>query len=125
MSEIIRMGAVSYAPKVVTIWEGFKPYLKARGFNFDYVLFSNYEAQVEAQMRGDLHFAWNSPLAFVRADRMARAQGRKVEAIVMRDTDMDLQSVLVVPAGSKVQGVEDLRGRTIGFGAIDSPQATL
>ena len=126
MSEsVIRMGAVSYAPKVVTIWEGFKPYLRERGFNFDYVLFSNYEAQVEAQMRGDLDFAWNSPLAFVRADRMARAQGKQVEAIVMRDTDMGLQSVLVVPADSKVQGVEDLRGKTVGFGAIDSPQATL
>ena len=125
MSDIIRMGAVSYAPKVVTIWEGFKVYLKERGFNFDYVLFSNYEAQVEAQLRDDVHFAWNSPLAFVRADRMARARGQKVEAIVMRDTDMDLQSVLVVPTGSSIQGVEDLRGKKVGFGAIDSPQATL
>lgn len=126
MSEsVIRMGAVSYAPKVVTIWEGFKPWLKARGFAFDYVLYSNYEALVEALMAGQLHFAWNSPLAFVRAQRMARARGQEVEPIVMRDTDMDLQSVLVVPAGSDVRGVEDLRGRTLGFGAIDSPQATL
>lgn len=126
MSEpITRMGAVSYAPKVVTIWEGFKVYLKERGFNFDYVLYSNYEALVEALMEGQLQFAWNSPLAFVRAQRMARAGGQDVEAIVMRDTDMDLQSVLVVPAGSKVQGVDDLRGATVGFGAIDSPQATL
>lgn len=125
MSEIIRMGAVSYAPKVVTIWEGFKVYLKERGFNFDYVLYSNYEALVEALMRGDLQFAWNSPLAFVRAQRMARARGQDVEAIVMRDTDMDLQSVLVVPTGSKVQAVEDLRGARVGLGAIDSPQATL
>ncbi|MGY0560471.1 phosphate/phosphite/phosphonate ABC transporter substrate-binding protein [Luteimonas sp. A277] len=125
MSEIIRMGAVSYAPKVVTIWEGFKVHLKERGFNFDYVLYSNYESLVEALMRGDLQFAWNSPLAFVRAQRMARARGQDVQAIVMRDTDMDLQSVLVVPTGSKVQSVEDLRGAKVGFGAIDSPQATL
>lgn len=125
MSEIIRMGAVSYAPKVVTIWEGFKVYLKERGFNFDYVLYSNYEALVEALMEGQLQFAWNSPLAFVRAQRMARARGQDVQAIVMRDTDMDLQSVLVVPTGSGIQAVDDLRGKTIGFGAIDSPQATL
>ena len=125
MSEIIRMGAVSYAPKVVTIWEGFKVYLKERGFHFDYVLYSNYEALVEALMEGQLQFAWNSPLAFVRAQRMARARGQDVQAIVMRDTDMDLQSVLVVPTGSGIQAVDDLRGKTIGFGAIDSPQATL
>src|SRR5690606_7311018 len=93
--------------------------------NFDYVLYSNYEALVEALMDGQLQFAWNSPLAFVRARRMARARGQEVRAIVMRDTDMDLQSVLVVPAESSIQAVEDLRGRTVGFGAIDSPQATL
>lgn len=122
---VIRMGAVAYAPKVVTIWEGFKPYLKARGFAFDYVLYSNYEALVEALMDGQLHFAWNSPLAFVRAQRMARARGQELEAIVMRDTDMDLQSVLVVPDGSDIRDIGQLRGRTIGFGAIDSPQATL
>ena len=124
-ASIIRMGAVSYAPKVVTIWEGFKAYLKERGFAFDYVLYSNYEALVEALVQGDVQFAWNSPLAFVRAQRMAQARGQDVEAIVMRDTDMDLQSVLVVPSGSDIRGVEQLRGRTIGFGAIDSPQATL
>jgi len=43
----------------------------------------------------------------------------------MRDTDMDLQSVLVVRAGAKAQSPGELRGTTIGFGAIDSPQATL
>ena len=42
------LGAVAYAPKVVTIWEGFKAYFAGHGLAFDYVLFSNYERQVEA-----------------------------------------------------------------------------
>jgi ABC-type phosphate/phosphonate transport system substrate-binding protein len=119
------MGAVAYAPKVVTIWEGFKAFFAQHGLAFDYVLYSNYERQVEAQFDGSLHLAWNSPLAWVRADRIARAKGQTVQAIAMRDTDCDLQSVIVVRAESALQGVADLRGKTIGVGAIDSPQATL
>jgi ABC-type phosphate/phosphonate transport system substrate-binding protein len=43
----------------------------------------------------------------------------------MRDSDIDLHSILVVPATSNVQSLGDLRGKTIGFGAIDSRQAML
>ncbi len=121
----VRLGAVAYAPKVVPIWEGFRAHFAERGYDFDYVLYSNYEAQVEALMARDIDLAWNSPLAWIRAERMARARGEVVHSIAMRDTDMDLQSVLVVPTGSAAQSVADLRGTTVGFGAIDSPQATL
>jgi phosphonate transport system substrate-binding protein len=119
------MGAVAYAPKVVTIWEGFKAWFGQQGFAFDYVLYSNYEAQVEAQFDGTLHLAWNSPLAWVRADRIARSRGQSVQAVAMRNTDCNLRSVIVVRADSPLQCAADLRGLTLGVGAIDSPQATL
>jgi len=119
------MGAVAYAPKVVTIWEGFKAFFADHGLDFDFVLYSNYERQVEAQFRGEIDIAWNSPLAWVRADRMARARGQQVSAVAMRDTDCDLQSVIVVKADSAIQTLADLAGRVLGVGAIDSPQATL
>jgi ABC-type phosphate/phosphonate transport system substrate-binding protein len=119
------MGAVAYAPKVVTIWEGFKAFFVKNGLPFDYVLYSNYERQVEAQFDGTLHLAWNSPLAWVRADRIARSRGQQVQAVAMRDTDCDLRSAIVVRADSPVQTLADLRGKTVGMGALDSPQATL
>jgi len=119
------MGAVAYAPKVVTIWEGFKAFFAKNGLPFDYVLYSNYERQVEAQFDGTLHLAWNSPLAWVRADRIARSRGQQVQAVAMRDTDCDLRSVVVVRADNPVQTLQDLRGKTVGMGALDSPQATL
>ena len=121
----LRMGAVAYAPKVVTIWEGFKAHFARHGLAFDYILYSNYEAQVEAQFDGSIHVAWNSPLAWVRADRMARSRGQAVKAIAMRDTDCDLTSVIVVRADGPLHSMADLRGRTLGVGAVDSPQATL
>jgi phosphonate transport system substrate-binding protein len=119
------MGAVAYAPKVVTIWEGFKAFFAQHGLAFDYLLYSNYERQVEAQFDGSIHLAWNSPLAWVRADRIARARGQQVRAVAMRDTDCDLRSAIVVRADSPVQSLDQLRGKTVGFGAADSPQATL
>jgi ABC-type phosphate/phosphonate transport system substrate-binding protein len=119
------MGAVAYAPKVVTIWEGFKEYFRRHDFEFDFILYSNYECQVEAQFDGSIDIAWNSPLAWVRADRMARARDQSVRAVAMRDTDCDLTSVLVVRNDSAFNKVSDLRGKLVGFGAIDSPQANL
>lgn len=124
MSTPLMMGAVAYAPKVVTIWEGFKEYFRRHDVEFDYILYSNYERQVEAQFDGSIALAWNSPLAWVRAERMARARGQSVTALAMRDSDCDLTSVLVTRAGPLLT-LEQLKGKTIGFGAIDSPQAHL
>ncbi|MES2077326.1 MAG: PhnD/SsuA/transferrin family substrate-binding protein [Pseudomonadota bacterium] len=121
----LMMGAVAYAPKVVTIWEGFKEYFRRHGFEFDYILYSNYERQVEAQFDGSIALAWNSPLAWVRAERMARARGHSLQTVAMRDSDCDLSSVLVTRADAPIATLADLAGKTVGFGAIDSPQARL
>jgi ABC-type phosphate/phosphonate transport system substrate-binding protein len=124
-SDTLLLGAVAYDPKVVTIWEGFKAYFSRHGLDFDYILYSNYERQVESHLAGHFHVAWNSPLAWVRTRRLAAARGMKVEAVAMRDTDRDLTSVVVVRNDSGIQSVEDLRGKRVAVGAIDSPQATL
>jgi phosphonate transport system substrate-binding protein len=119
------MGAVAYDPKVVTIWDGFQKYFGARDLDFDYVLFSNYEKQVEAHFRGLIHVAWNSPLAWLESERVAKAAGRRAEAIVMRDTDMDLTSIILVRADSGIRELADLKGKKVAVGASDSPQAKL
>lgn len=119
------MGAVAYDPKVVTIWEGFKVWLDRRGIPFDYVLYSNYERLVEGLLGEHVHAAWNSPLAWIEAERAARASGRVARAVCMRDTDRDLTSVVVVRADSPAKTLADLRGKVVATGASDSPQATL
>jgi ABC-type phosphate/phosphonate transport system substrate-binding protein len=119
------LGAVAYDAKVVTIWTGFRAWFRERGVDFDFVLYSQYERQVEALLNGAIDLAWNSPLAWIRAERMARSRGVDVRAVAMRDTDRDLTSVIVVGADSGLQTLDDLRGRTVATGAIDSPQSTM
>jgi ABC-type phosphate/phosphonate transport system substrate-binding protein len=123
--ETLTLGAVAYDPKVVTIWEGFKAWFGDRGLPFDFVLYSNYERLVEGHLAGAVDAAWNSPLAWIEAERAAARSGRKARAVAMRDTDRNLSSVVVVRADSKVRGLGDLAGSTIATGAADSPQATL
>jgi ABC-type phosphate/phosphonate transport system substrate-binding protein len=124
-SDVLVMGAVAYDPKVVTIWDVFRRWFVARDLPFDYVLYSNYERQVEDLVAGRIHAAWNSPLAWVRARRLAESQGAVVSALVMRDTDRDLSSVIVVRADSPAHRIGDLAGGVLATGAVDSPQATL
>lgn len=121
----LTLGAVAYDPKVVTIWDGFQRFFERNGLAFDYVLFTNYERQVEAHLDGLFDVAWNSPLAWIEAERACAARGRGAEAIAMRDTDMDLCSVVLTRADSDIGSLADLRGRTVAVGAGDSPQATL
>jgi ABC-type phosphate/phosphonate transport system substrate-binding protein len=119
MAQVV-LGAVAYDAKVVPIWDGFKAYFEAHGLAFDFVLYSNYERQVAAHLRGDIDVAWNSPLAWLHTVRAAPDRAR---AIAMRDTDRDLTSVVLVRADAGPASPAELR--TVGVGARDSPQATM
>lgn len=124
-SQPLILGAVAYDPKVVTIWEGFKVYFAERGLTFDYVLYSNYESQVLGHFEGQVHVAWNSPLAWIEAERLAVKRGRKASAIAMRDSDRDLTSVIVSRRNNGISKLADLKDKRVAVGAKDSPQATL
>lgn len=122
---ILLLGAVAYDPKVITIWDGFAAYFREHGLAFDYILYTNYERQVEAQIAGQIHVAWNSPLAWLECERLARRAGRRVDALAMRDTDRDLTSLILVRDNADIRTVAGLKGMHVAVGARDSPQATL
>ena len=68
-NKTLLMGAVAYDPKVVIIWDGFRHYFAEQGLDFDYVLYSNYERQVEELLKGHIDIA--APRRFVCAIRIA------------------------------------------------------
>jgi ABC-type phosphate/phosphonate transport system substrate-binding protein len=113
---------VAYKAQVVTIWEAFRRWFRERDFPLEYVLFSTYEEQVSALQAGWIDVAWNTNLAYVAT---VRATDGRCRAIAMRDTDRNWTSHLIVKAdpARDVLGLEGVRGRRVGFGDSDSPQA--
>ena len=118
----IVVGAVLYDPKVSIIWDIIREFFEDRACPMDVVFYTNYELQVQGLVEGHLDIAWNSPLAWLDAQRRTRARCR---AIAMRDTDRDRASYLVVKRGAGIDSTADLRGKVVALGARDSPQATL
>jgi ABC-type phosphate/phosphonate transport system substrate-binding protein len=122
MTDPVIVGAVLYDPKVSVIWDIIRDFFDAQGSPIDVVYYTNYELQVAALLNGHLDVAWNSPLAWLDAQRRS---GDRCRAIAMRDTDRDRVSHLVVRRDGGIDRLADLRGKRIAVGAKDSPQATL
>lgn len=119
---VIRLGCVAYDPKAVTIWEVIKEYFLEEGVPMDFVLFSNYESQLEALLSGVIDIAWNTPLAHVKAQLRT---GNTCQELAMRDIDVTFASKLIVRNDSGIRTVKDLEGKTLALGSADSPQAAI
>jgi ABC-type phosphate/phosphonate transport system substrate-binding protein len=119
---VVRIGAVAYAPSAVTIFEDIRRYFDRRGMPVDYVLFSHYGALVEALRKGEVDIAWNTPLAHAEYHRKA---GNASQALVMRDVDCNVRSVLVVRTEAPIQAPDDLMGKTLVLGSRQAAEATV
>jgi phosphonate transport system substrate-binding protein len=122
MARPLTVGAVLYDPKVSVIWEIIRNFFESQRVPIDVTFYSTYELQVTALIANDIQIAWNSPLAWLDAQRRS---GGTCRAIAMRDTDRDRVSYFVTRKDGQVHALGDLRGGTIAVGASDSPQATL
>ena len=118
----ILVGAVIYDPRVSTIWDIIKDFFETQGCPMDCVFYSNYKLQVDALLAGHIHIAWNSPLAWVDAQRRT---GGICRAIAMRDTDRDRISHIIAAKDTGITKMADLKGKRLATGAADSPQSTL
>ncbi|MDR0649403.1 MAG: phosphate/phosphite/phosphonate ABC transporter substrate-binding protein [Synergistaceae bacterium] len=122
MSEAIKVGAVIYDPKVTVIWGIIADFFKTEGMPIECVFYKDYTAQVDGLMAQEIDVAWNSPLAWL--DSHLRSGGKCLYG-AMRDTDRDRKTCFIAKKDSGIGGFKDLKGKTIGFGALDSPQARL
>lgn len=124
MKKTLLLGAVAYDPKVVPIWDIIRDYANDGdfGIKLDYVLFSNYERQVESLLRGHIDIAWNTNVAWIRT---LHATHKKAQALIMRDTDIEFTTKFVARKNSNLQNLSDLRGKKFGLGSRDSAQAAI
>jgi ABC-type phosphate/phosphonate transport system substrate-binding protein len=122
MEQIIRVGAVAYDKRVVPIWEGMRDYFRETGPAIDYVLYSNYDRQVQALLARQIEIAWNTNLAWVKVHR---ATGGACRALAMRDVDARFTTVFVARADRGVGALADVRGKRLALGSADSGQAAI
>eukprot|EP00001_Collodictyon_triciliatum_P006590 01278_2 len=97
-----------------------KHYFATAGVNMDFVLYTTYEAQVDALLKGHIDVAWNGPLAHVRVQKLTNNSS---VSLGMRDVDRDFTSHIIATKESGVTSVKDLAGKKLAVGTVDSPQA--
>ncbi len=122
MDRPILVGAVAYDPRVVPIWEGMRDYFREVGPPIDYVLFSNYDRQVQALLARQIDVAWNTNLAWVKVHRRTNGACR---ALAMRDVDARFTTLFVARADRGIESLADLRGKRVALGSADSAQAAI
>jgi ABC-type phosphate/phosphonate transport system substrate-binding protein len=121
----LRLGAVAYHPRIVTIWERFRTYFAEAGVPTDYILFSNYERLVDAVLDGTVEVGWNTNTAYVALDHRAARGGGGTRILGMRDVDRDWATVLVMRKGQMPGTVAELTGRVLALGSRDSGHAAI
>jgi phosphonate transport system substrate-binding protein len=122
MDRPILIGAVAYDQRVVPIWEGMRDYFREEGLPIDYILYSNYDRQVEALLTGQIDVAWNTNLAWVK---VWHRTGGSCRALAMRDVDADFKTVFVARADSGIEALSDVAGKRLALGSADSGQAAI
>src|SRR5438876_8994935 len=122
MNQPILIGAVAYDPRVVPIWEGMREYFREVGPPMDYVLFSNYDRQVQALLAHQIDIAWNTNLAWVKVQRRTNGTCR---ALALRDVDAAFTTLFVARTDSGIGSLADLRGKRVALGSADSAQAAI
>lgn len=122
MKRPIMLGAVAYDPKVIPIWDIIRDYFNNNGVRLDYILFSNYEAQVDYLLNNKIDVAWNTNVAWVRIKELSKGRAK---ALLMRDTDIDFTSIFITKSSSNIKSIMDLKGKKFGLGSADSAQAAI
>jgi len=121
-TDTILLGAVAYDPKVVTIWEGIREHFNNEGAPMDFVLFSNYQRQVDLLLQGHIDVAWNTPLAHVK---VREATQNRSLSLGMRDSDQDFHARIVVRSDAGIKRLKDIEGKRLAVGSRDSVQARI
>jgi phosphonate transport system substrate-binding protein len=118
----LKIGAVAYAPKVVTIWEGIREYLRDRGLQTEYVLYSSYPGLVDALVAGHIDIAWNTPLAYLQARERL---GGHCLVLGMRDSDVNFTTVFITRTDSPIHSLDDLKDKRFALASRDSSHAAI
>ena len=116
---MIRLGGAAHAP-YIEVFNGLKKHFQRQGIDLDWVLYSDWDALVDAFVNGEVDLAWNGPLSYVKIKRRLQEPCR---VVAMRDNDLDVKTVFISHPDSGIDTVEDLMRRRFAFGSRGSVES--
>ena len=118
---MIRLGGVASSSYLVG-FPAIKEHFQRQGIDLDWVLYSNWDALVDAFVRREIDLAWNGPLAYVKIKRRLE---EPCQVVAMRDVDVDLVTHFITQPNSTILTVEDLPGKSFALARRGSAEAGL
>jgi phosphonate transport system substrate-binding protein len=118
---MLRIGGTA-SPAHITVFKGLKTHFQRQGIELDWVLYSSYDALVEAFATREIDLAWNGPISYVKIKQRLNDPCR---VVAMRDVDVDFTSQFIARRDSTITSLEDLKGKRLALGSRGSAQAGL
>ncbi|MGG3890814.1 phosphate/phosphite/phosphonate ABC transporter substrate-binding protein [Metabacillus fastidiosus] len=102
--------------EILRQYKAFKEYMEGRtGYNFELFVGADYTAVVEAINSGNLDVAWFGPSEYLLAKEITEADIEAFAQATQEEGASPYQSWVIVNSKSKIQTVEDLKGKTFAF----------
>jgi len=118
---MLRLGGTA-SPGHMTVFKGLKTHFQQRGIELDWVLYSSYDALVEAFATREIDLAWNSPISYIK---IKQRLDDPCQVVAMRDVDVNFTTQFFTGRDSSLTSLEDLKGRRVALGSRGSAQAGL
>jgi phosphonate transport system substrate-binding protein len=118
---MLRIGGTA-SPAHMTVFKGLKTHFQQQGIELDWVLYSSYDALVEAFATREIDLAWNGPISYVKIKQRLNDPCR---VVAMRDVDVNFTTQFFTRRDSSITALDDLKGKRLALGSRDSAQAGL
>jgi phosphate/phosphite/phosphonate ABC transporter binding protein len=106
----------------MTVFRGLKTHFQQQGIELDWVLYSSYDALVEAFATREIDLAWNGPVSYVQITQRLNDPCR---VVAMRDVDVNFTTQFVTRRDSSITTLTDLKGKRLALASRGSAQAGL
>lgn len=118
---MLRLGGVA-SKNYLVAFPAISEHFQREGIDLDWVLYSSWDALVDAFVSKEIDLAWNGPLAYVKIKRRLADPCR---VVAMRDIDLNLVTHFITQPDSEILTVEDLHGKRFALGGRGSVEAGL
>ena len=98
---MLRLGGVASRTYLVA-FPAIKQHFQQHGLELDWVLYSSWDALVEAFVRREVDVAWNGPLAYIK---IKRRLNDPCQVVAMRDIDVNLVTAFITQPHSAIRTV--------------------